>query len=192
MIIGITGKSGTGKSSICEELEKRKGFLVVDADKIVKELQSTTNSEYMQQIIGLFGKDIINEDGQLNRKKLANIIFNDKEEKKKIDEVTFKHIGYEILRRINENEGKDIVIDAPLLIEAGYNEFCDLVFYIKADEKSQIERICKRDNIDEDSAKTRLAAQNDEKYSMKYADYAIVNDSLDKAVDEILEKIENV
>ena len=96
------------------------------------------------------------------------------------------------LRKINENEGRDIVIDAPLLIEAGYNEFCDLVFYIKADEKSQIERICKRDNIDETAAKTRLSAQNNEEYSMKYADYMIVNDSLDKAVDEILEKIDNV
>ncbi|MBR2785012.1 MAG: dephospho-CoA kinase [Clostridia bacterium] len=191
MIIGITGKSGTGKSSICEELEKRRGFLVIDADKIVKELQSK-KSKYLQQIINLFGKDIINDKGELDRKKLANIIFNDKEEKKKIDEVTFKYIGYEILRKINENEGRDIVIDAPLLIEAGYNEFCDLVFYIKADEKSQIERICKRDNIDETAAKTRLSAQNNEEYSMKYADYMIVNDSLDKAVDEILEKIDNV
>ena len=66
------------------------------------------------------------------------------------------------------------------------------MFYIKADEKSQIERICKRDNIDETAAKTRLSAQNNEEYSMKYADYMIVNDSLDKAVDEILEKIDNV
>ena len=68
----------------------------------------------------------------------------------------------------------------------------NFVIYIKADEKSQIERICKRDNIDETAAKTRLSAQNNEEYSMKYADYMIVNDSLDKAVDEILEKIDNV
>lgn len=190
MIIGITGKSGTGKSSICEELEKRKGFFIVDADKIVKELQST-QSEYLQQIIELFGEDII-KDGALDRKKLANIIFNDKEEKKKIDEVTFKHIGFEILKKINENEERDIVIDAPLLIEAGYNEFCDLVFYIKTDEKSQIERICKRDNIDEKAAKTRLSAQNDEEYSVKYADYVVVNDNLDNAVTEIIDRIENL
>lgn len=190
MIIGITGKSGTGKSSICEELEKRKGFLVVDADKIVKELQGK-QSEYLEQIVELFGQDII-KDGVLDRKKLASIIFNNKEEKEKIDEVTFKHIGYEILRKINENEGRDIVIDAPLLIEAGYNEFCDLVFYIKADEKSQIERICKRDNVDEETAKTRLDAQNGEEYSMKYADYMVVNNNLDDAVEEIIHKIENI
>ena len=95
---------------------------------------------------------------------------------------------YQIIRKLKKKYKGDelfLIIGADNIIK--FNEWKNYKYLLKLNLI-----ICKRDNIDETAAKTRLSAQNNEEYSMKYADYMIVNDSLDKAVDEILEKIDNV
>ncbi len=123
MIIGITGNSGTGKTSICKailENSKNKTVSILDADKIAKEL-SHPGEEYFEKILEMFGKEILTEEGIVNREKLANIIFKNSEEREELDKITYKYVGEETKRRIKEIKSDIVIIDAPLLIESGLN-----------------------------------------------------------------------
>ena len=93
MIIGITGSSGAGKSTICEILQKEYNVKIINADKIAKEL-SSRGSNYIKDIIEKFGNDIVDETGELRRKKLAEIIYNDAQKRKELNNCTFKYIRH--------------------------------------------------------------------------------------------------
>ena len=177
MIIGITGNSGTGKTSICKEIIKNstnKTVSILDADKIAKEL-AAPGEVYFKQIVNMFGKEILNEDGTLNRIKLANIIFKDSKKREKLDEITYKYVGEETVRRIEITKSDIVIIDAPLLIESNLNKLCDVVISVIADKKIKLERICKR----EKSANARLEAQKDDEFYIKNSNYVVINNNLE-------------
>ena len=114
MIIGITGSSGAGKSTACEILSEKYDIEIIDADKIARKL-TDTNKDYLNEIVSKFGDDILLPDGTLNRKKLANIIYTDRDKRHLLNSCTFKYIKKEVKDRIKE--GKNFAIDAPLLME---------------------------------------------------------------------------
>ncbi len=192
-IIGVTGSSGSGKTTLCAILNKRKNIKIIDADKISKELVAPGN-EYLKAIEEAFGKDILLEDGNLNRKKLANKIYNDEAARKTLNGLTFKYVLEEINRRIREINQDEIdyaIIDAPLLFEADLDQACDKVIVLVADEDLKIERICTRDKVDKETAKKRLKIQKDDEYYISKADYVIKNGrnyDLEKEIDNILIK----
>ncbi len=192
-IIGITGSSGSGKTTLCAILNKRKNIKIIDADKVSRELVVPGN-EYLKAIEDAFGKDILLEDGNLNRKKLANKIYSDDTARKTLNALTFRYVLEEINKRIKEINQDEIdyaIIDAPLLFEANLDQACDKVIVLVADEDLKIERICSRDNIDKEMAKKRLKIQKDDNYYISRADYVIKNGrnyDLEKEIDNILVK----
>lgn len=192
MIIGITGNSGSGKTSICKTLEKKYDALIIDADEIVKEL-SKPKEKYFEEIINVFGNEILKENGELNKIKLADIIFSDSERRETLNFITYKYVGEEIEKRAKASSKKIKIIDAPLLIEGGINAICDTVISVIADEELKIKRICKRDNIDIEVAKKRLNAQEKNDFYIKNSNYVIINNNIDleKQADDIMELIKS-
>lgn len=197
MIIGITGSSGAGKSTVCEILEDEYNIQILNADKMTKQLSQKGN-EYLADIVTLFGQEILREDEQLDRPKLANIIYNDVNKRNQLNECTFRHIHIDLQKRIQEILSKDekavIAIDAPLLFEAKLEDICDLVIAVIAKDKElQIDRIIQRDYITREQAARRLQAQMPDEFYIGRSQYTIVNDGefedVEHQVKELLEKI---
>lgn len=188
-IIGVTGSSGAGKSTVCDILKKRYSVHIIDADKIAKEL-SKKGSIYLKEISKCFGKEILDETGELNRKKLANIIYNDGKKRNELNNITFTYVVAEIKERINNLKDEElVVIDAPLLFESNLNEICDIVIGVISNEEDKVIRICKRDNIDENLAKKRLSIQINDEYLKEKVDYIIYNNN---QITNLYENIENI
>ncbi len=173
-IIGVTGSSGAGKDTLCEILENKYNAEIIDADKIAREL-SKKGTMYLQSIVNSFGSSIVDRQGELNRKKLASIIYEDDKKREELNKLTFIYVVDEIKKRINKIRKKIIVINAPLLFESNLDQVCDFVICVIADRNIQIERIMKRDNIKEDEAEKRLNMQNTDEFYMENADYIIHN-----------------
>lgn len=197
MIIGITGSSGAGKSTVCEILEEEYQIKVLNADKMAKQLSKKGN-KYLTDIVTLFGKEILQENGELDRPKLANIIYNNEEKRRKLNECTFRHIHValqEEIKKIYTNNQKAIIaIDAPLLFEAKLEDICNLVIAVIAkDEELQIERIIQRDHITREQATKRLQAQMPDEFYTSKSQYVIVNDGKIEDIEEqIKEVLENI
>ena len=189
MIIGITGSSGAGKSTICEMLQMWYEVKVINADKIARKL-SRRGTSYIIEIISEFGKDIVDEFGELRRRKLAEIIYNDSEKRQKLNNCTFKYIIQEIEKEINKtNKNTTIIIDAPLLFESGLNNMCDKVIGVISDRELQIERIVARDDIDYDDAEKRLKAQQKNDFYIKNCDKIIQNNNHFEHIKQEVEKL---
>lgn len=187
-IIGVTGSSGAGKDTLCEILENKYSAEIVDADKIAKEL-SKKGTMYLKSIVDCFGSKIVNRQGELNRKKLASIIFEDEKKREELNKLTFIYVVDEIKRRISKLKKDIIVVNAPLLFESNLNQICDFVIAIIADRDIQIERIMKRDNLTKEAAEKRLNMQNSNEYFEENADYIIHNKESLKDLEKQLKKI---
>lgn len=167
MIIGITGSSGAGKSTVCEMIEKTYNSKTITADKIARKL-SEKGTEYLNEIIQRFGNNILTENGDLNRRKLANIIYSSKQKRQELNQITFKYIKKEIEKEIKNSNNKIITIDAPLLIEADMKKLCDTTIAVVSEDKEiQIQRIIERDKIDRKHAVARLGAQHPNEFILK-------------------------
>lgn len=173
-VIGITGSSGSGKSTLSKILGQELNARIIDADEVVKQLQQK-GTKYYKEIVETFGQEILQEDGSLNRKKLAQIIFQDELKKEKIDNLTYKYVVEEIKKQIEKAKEEYIIIDAPLLIESKLNEICDVVIAVISNKGVQLKRICKRDNIEEKNAKIRLKSQKNNEFYKTNADYIVEN-----------------
>lgn len=191
MIIGITGSSGAGKSTVCEILEALYNVKVLNADKIARRL-SQKGTSYLIDIIKLFGHEIVDEEGELKRRKLAQIIYSDSKKREELNKYTFKYIREDIEKQINKiDESRLIAIDAPLLYEANLDKMCDKVIGVIAPHEIQIERIVARDDIDYEDAEKRLNAQKDNEFYIKKCDFIIENDNGFTKVEEQVKEICN-
>ena len=175
MTIGLTGGSGTGKSTACLFF-KSKGYLIIDADRVYGEL-CLAGSRCLDEIADFFGEDVLTEDKNLNRQYLAKIVFSDSGKLKKLNQITHKYVKKEIEDTIEKNKGKNIVIDAPLLIEAGLDKICDVTVCILADKEKRIDRITKRDGKTYDEAKKRIESQHNDEFYLEKCDIAIYNNA---------------
>ncbi len=192
MILGITGSSGAGKSTICEILESEYTVKIINADKIAKKL-SQKGTSYMRDIITKFGSDIVDEEGNLKRKKLAQIIYSDAEKRKELNNCTFKYIKKEIENQIQLTQRKEanttIMIDAPLLFECKLDKLCDKVMGVISKRELQIERIVARDDIDYETAEKRLNAQESNDFYLRRCDVIIENNNNIGAMEKEIKKI---
>lgn len=196
-IIGITGASGSGKTTISQILNQRQDTKVIDADKMAKQMTTNLETEYFLAIKKAFEKEqIISKDGTLNRAQLAQLIYHDENNLKKLNQITFRYLIPKIINEIKcvSAEIEWIIIDAPLLFEAGLEKYCDVTIALDVPERLKINRICKRDKITEKVAKERLHIQKDNEFYKQKSDYVIMNDEnttiqdLEQKINEILKE----
>lgn len=186
-VIGITGSSGSGKTLIASIIKEQYNADLINADQIVKN-ESQKGTDYYKAIVKCFGKEILDENGNLDKKKLANIIYESKISREKLNQITYKYIVDEIKSKIYSSKNDIVVVDAPLLFESDLNKLCNIVIAVIADEEVKINRICTRDNIDRKLAKKRLNIQATDKFYIKNADYIIKNGK-GKKKEELISKI---
>lgn len=188
MIIGITGSSGAGKSTVCELLSKKYNMQIINADEVAKEL-SKKGTDYIKDIVSKFGKDIVDENGDLRRKKLGEIIYTNDSKREELNSCTFKYIKKEIFKKIEKMNQDNIVIDAPLLFESELDKICDRIIGVISKKQLQIERIVSRDNIDYDHATMRLDAQQKDEFYIKKCDAIIENNHDIKQLEQQIEEL---
>ena len=175
-IIGVTGNSGSGKSTVCKIIKENYDARIIDADEVAKSLTSS-DTQYLQEIIKTFGTDILDENRKLNRKKLADIVFKNKNQKELLDKITFKYVVNQINEEIRKiHNCKYILLDVPLLFESSLNKICNITIGVIAQEEVKIKRIIKRDNISYESAKSRLNSQPNDEFYIKKCNYIIGNE----------------
>ena len=175
-IIGITGGTGAGKTTVLRQLEKR-GALVIDCDEIYHALLLT--SDEMKREIGLRFPGAV-QNGAVDRKALGRIVFASKDALRDLNAITHQHVGMEVRRRIRAWEkkgGKLVAIDAIALIESGLGNGCDIVIGVTAPEDVRLRRIMERESIPRDYAKLRITAQKPDRFFAKNCDYILKNDS---------------
>lgn len=182
MIIGITGQTGAGKSLVASIFKKHE-FKLIDADVIARQVV-LKGSICLKELENEFGSKILNFDKTLNRRALAKIAFENKENLKKLNDITHPYIINKIKKLLdlyNKNKEKNIIIDAPLLFESKLDKLCDKTIIAKANKRVRLQRIIKRDNISLSLAKLRLNIQNNDDYYINKADYIIdTNCSIEK------------
>ncbi len=189
MIIGVTGHSGVGKSSLSKYLSE-KGFLVLDADVIVNELYKT-NKKLINEVEKKFPSAF--EFKVLNKKKLANLVFSNRDLLLILSEIVNPFVLKFLKDAIKKNPNKDIVIDAITLFESKANFLCDKTIAVLAEREICIERIIKRDKISKNMAIKRLKCQPKNDFYLKRVDFHIQNvkefELVKMQVEEILNKI---
>lgn len=184
-VIGLTGNSGCGKGAVASVMAEQ-GALILDCDKIAHENMMSWGAAY-SDTVSAFGKDILKADGEIDRKALGSVVFNDRDKLELLNTVTHKYITEEVKRKIGLNKDKKcIVIDAPLLIESGLDKICDSIWAVYAPVETRIKRVMSRDNIDRESVILRFKNQMKFEDIAKIADVVINNDG---DLEELREKV---
>ena len=174
-IIGLTGPIGAGKSTVARILSE-KGCVIVDCDKIAREIVEP-GSPVLSVLAKEFGNDILNEDGSLNRPRLAEVTFSSKENQLKLNSITHPEILKVALSRATKaiKEGKNAVIEAALLFESGANMLCSASVAVVAPKEERKKRVAARDNLDEKAIELKMNVQKEESYYTERADFVIRN-----------------
>lgn len=178
-VIGLTGQSGAGKGEVCRILSEY-GIKSIDTDAVYHGLLIPP-SECIDELAEFFGTQILDENGAVNRKVLASIVFASENQDKleTLNRITHKFIlgETEKMIRMFEAEGyRAVAVDAPLLFESGFDKKCDTVVSVTAPYETRLERIIKRDRIDRERAAARLRSQKSECFYVENSDYIISND----------------
>ena len=171
MILGITGGTGCGKTTLLKEIQKL-GGLVLDCDAIYHELL-LSDREMLSSIEARFPGVV--EDGSLNRKKLGAIVFTDEQALLDLNAITHSAVKQEVLRRLEEKPAL-AAIDAIGLFEGGLAELCDVTVAVTAPTELRVQRLMQRDGISESYARSRIEAQHEEHWFRERCDYTLVND----------------
>ena len=160
-IIGLTGGIGAGKSTVTEILIKE-GYPVIDADRISRKI-TEKGSPVLEKIAGVFGNDMILPGGELDRKKLASLVFSDSEKRLRLEEITTKEVVRIISEKLDRMKSRGqtdpVFVDAPLLFESGADRLTDLVWTVDADISVRVERVCARDGATPQEVRDRIDAQ---------------------------------
>ncbi len=186
-IIGLTGQSGAGKSTVSQMFAKQ-GCHSIDTDKVARAVVEP-GKPALTEITKHFGTGVLKEDGTLNRPTLATIVFSDPAELDKLNRITHKYITEEVKKQI-ASCGKDVVIvDAPALFESGIDAMCDFVVSVLAEEEIRIQRIMKRDALSREKAEERIRAQKDDDFFRSRSDFVLENNGFPDALEEIVRGI---
>ena len=184
MIIGLTGGIASGKSTVSKYLAE-KDFKVYDADKIAKDISEKKSVQ--EEIISTFGNKILDKNGNIDRKKLKEIVFENKDKLKKLNGIIHPKVinFYKELKEKNTDE--IIFFDVPLLFESGIDKFCDKILVVISDYEIQLNRIIERDKINRELAEKIIKSQLSNEERIKKADVVIENNS---SLEDLFEKVE--
>ena len=170
MILGITGGTGCGKTTLLRCIEAR-GGVVLDCDAIYHELLQE-DPALLAAIENRFPGTV--ENGTLQRKKLGNLVFSDEKALMDLNAITHGAVKVEVQRRLAEKP-PFAAIDAIALFEGGLAELCDVTIAVTAPLEARVKRLMARDGIPEDYARSRIAAQHDESWFREKCDYVLEN-----------------
>ena len=170
MILGITGGTGCGKTTLLNCIAER-GGLILDCDAIYHDLLRT-DPALLSAIEARFPGSV--EYGVLQRKKLGNLVFSDEKALEDLNAITHGAVKAEVLRRLSEKP-RLAAIDAIALFEGGLATLCDITVAVTAPEEARIQRLMVRDGIGRDYAKRRIAAQKSAEWFRERCDYCLEN-----------------
>ena len=176
LVLGITGQSGAGKGAFCEYL-RGMGVPCLDTDLTAREVVKP-GTKCLSELTRHFGPGILAQNGEMDRKKVASIVFSDKEELEFLTKTTHKYIIEEIKEWLfrRELDGEKIVgIDAPQLFDAGADFYCNFIVAVLANKEIRLKRIIDRDGIDEKAALARMKSQKDDAFFKERCDYVVYN-----------------
>lgn len=179
-IIGLTGGIATGKSTVSKIL-KDNGYVVIDADSLARKVVEIGQPAY-NEIVKNFGEDILNSDMTIDRKTLGRLIFSNDELKLVLNNITHPYIYQEIKKEINKKcrDNKIVFLDIPLLFEE-YSKIMELgidfqeTWLVYVNEKTQLNRLMKRDNLDREESQKRINSQMSMNTKYRMADVIIDN-----------------
>jgi len=182
--VGITGGIGSGKSTVCD-IFKLLGIPVFEADLIAKQLINS-NSEIIQGLVHLFGEGIYIQDKGVDRKKLAEIIFNDDLQLAKINALVHPIVRNEFNLWLRKQKSKYVIHEAAILFESGFYKMMDFTILVSASEKQRVEWVMKRDGISEKQVLERIAKQWSDAQKRKLASIEIKNNNKDLIIPQIV------
>lgn len=190
-IIGLTGGSGTGKGTFAALL-REKGAGWVDADAVYRTL-CAENREMLAALDAAFG-GVLDQNGALDRPKLASIVFADPEKLKKLNAITLPYIRAASLEEMRaQGDCPFVLYDAPTLFEVGADDLCECIIGVLADTEVRVQRIMARDRLDESAARARIGAQPDADFYRARCNYIVENNGgiadLQRQADVIFEDL---
>ncbi|WP_300393010.1 dephospho-CoA kinase [Fusobacterium sp.] len=187
MIIGLTGGIASGKSTVSKIL-KELGAIIVDADIKAKEISE--REDVVAEAKNIFGNDIIDNNGKIDRVKLKEIVFSNKEKLKELNNLIHPKVVNEF-KKIKESSNKNdiIIFDVPLLFETGMDKMCEKIILVFADKDTQIKRMIERDNIDRELAEKIINSQMSLEEKLKKSQIHIENNG---TLEDLKKKAENI
>lgn len=177
VVVGLTGGIASGKSTVSKHLTSL-GVCVIDADVIARYIVEP-GQPALAEIVEAFGQDMLQQDGQLNRARLGEVVFEDREARGQLNAITHPRIAMEMMMRAQHGFAQGhswVVYDAALLVENNAHTMFDALIVVAASPNIQFERLCARDDIDEAHAQQRIDSQYPVAQKIAVADYVIDND----------------
>lgn len=193
-VIGVTGNIGSGKSTVCQILA-RLGAAIIDADKLAHETYPP-HSPTWQELINAFGSNILKPDEEIDRQKLGQLVFSDSSALAQLNQIVHPEayrLAQERIKEYRRHGAKAIVVEATLLIEAGWINLVDTVWLVVAPATAIVHRLKEQQGMGESQVLARLKSQMPAEEKMKYADEIIYNDGslpqLEAKVTELWHKL---
>ena len=191
LLLGVTGGIASGKTTVANMLRKL-GAPIIDFDLIARQVVEAGKPAW-KELAEYFGKQVLKENGNLDRKKVSKIVFGDMEKRKKLEGFTHPRIHKEFVKQVNEIAEKDpesiIQVVIPLLIELNLQYMFHKILVVYIPQEKQIERLVERDGITEDEARNILKAQLPIDEKVEYANFVIHNE---KSLKETKKQVEDL
>ena len=194
LVLGLIGGIGAGKSAVAAALSRR-GFQVIDSDKEAKAALDLPHVR--DQLVAWWGNDILAADARVDRSKVATIVFGDPAQRRRLEELVHpivKGTRAQMVARARAQHMRGVVVDAPLLLEAGVDKECDAVLFVDAPFEQRLERVKSTRGWTEEELRRRESAQTPLEEKRRRADETIVNDAdlstLERRVDEALARLD--
>jgi dephospho-CoA kinase len=189
MKVGVTGIFASGKGTVCEMFEEL-GAIVIDTDILARDVVAP-GTEGLQKLIEVFGDSIV-DNGRLDRRYLANVVFKDDEKVRQLNSITHPLILQKAMDIVSRNTGRIFMINTPLLFESGFNRYMDTNIVVLAKTNQVLERGVERDGISREEIQERLKYQISLNEKKKMADYVIDNSGTRENTRKQVEEIWNI
>jgi len=193
ILVGLTGGLASGKSTVAALLARR-GAIVVDADELSRRAVAP-GTPGLARIVEMFGRDVLDSRGGLDRSALAAIVFADEKKRRALESIVHPEVFRLLGRVVDGYRATDaiVVFDAPLIVETGFDRACDLVVVVSSPIEAQVARVGRTRSMSESDARARIASQASQAERERRADVVVRNDGtlemLEEQVDSLWEEL---
>ncbi len=185
-IIGVTGGIGSGKSTVSRMLAAI-GAHIIDADRLAKETVEK-GQKALAEIVAAFGTSVLDAEGNLDRKKLSQIVFKDKQKLELLNGITHNHVAQKIVEKLDSlDESETAIVDAPIPIEHGFLDVVHEVWAVIADRDVRIKRVMERSGLTYNEVEDRINFQLSDEFYRNISNIVIVNNG---PIEELREQVE--